>query len=1045
MSNKNFSLRSALLLGAAVTLSLTTSSFAQETTETVIVTGSRIPMSSNLSSVSPIQTVTSADFQYKGATDAADMLNDLPQTFISNTSDFTNQSNPLSTPGGVTTINLRGLGATRTLVLINGRRLGVGDPNTGNPGAAPDLDQIPTTLIDRVEVLTGGASSTYGSDAVAGVVNFVMKQDFEGIQVDGHWGLNWHSNGNKFAQDVLKATLDADTQGPIHIPNGDVFDGRTIDMSLMIGANTADGKGNVTGYVVYRNADPVWQSNRDFSECQINIEDGGEANRIDGAYCSGSSNSNYFKQQTGAGAPVYSVSGHSLLRRPVAGSAPPSSFNSNEYMSLGRQDSRYSAGFFAHYDVDKWLKPYSEFMFMNDRSFQQIAPGAVFRGSNAFSADQSGNWFTNCDNPLLSAQQVNLLCNGYTLDANNVMSAVPNPALVVADPDPVTPGNQGYVPIEIGRRNIEGGGRYSNYEHMNYRGVVGIRGDIFDAWHYDVFGSYYYVTVDQFNGNYLSNTKLNRALDVVNVGGVATCRSVLDGSDGACIPYNIWTEGGVTAAQAEYLSSFGTSRGTLFEEVIEADITGDLGAYGITSPFARDGVQIAVGATNRKDKMYFQGDVAESSNDLVGFGGAAVSVNNAINVSEFYGELRVPLAQSKPFFEDLSVEAGIRFSSYSNHRKPTTWKVGMQWSPISDIRLRASYDVAIRAASILESFTPQTVTNTSVVSEDPCAPPESGGPATATLAQCALTGVTAAQYGNGGTTNTISQCPSGQCAVLYGGNPDLSPEKAKTFSIGLTATPTLVPGLVASIDYYKIDVFNGIIQGIPIDVTLTNCLNTGDPRFCGLIRRTPTGNLFGTTIGGGGYIVSTFVNSGFFNNSGIDFQADYQLGLDSVGLDGYGAVSFHMVGTYTMTFKTQTISTEPVYDCAGLYGNTCGSPLPRWRHQFRTTWDTPWDVGMTLTWRFMGGSSFESNSDQPVIGGACCDRFNDHIAPFSYFDLAFTWQVTKELQLRAGMTNIFDKDPPIISNLITGTGTPNTFNNYDLLGRTMFAAFTAKL
>jgi outer membrane receptor protein involved in Fe transport len=1009
----------------------------QGTPETVVVTGSRIPMSSNLTSVSPVQTVTNAQFQVKGATDVADMINDLPQTFVSNTGDFSNTNNPLTSPGGVTTVDLRGLGATRTLVLVNGRRLGVGDPSSGNPGAAPDLDQIPVPLIERVEVLTGGASSTYGSDAVAGVVNFIMKSDFQGVQVDAQYGANWHHNSNKFARNLIRDTLASNTQGPLAEAPEDVWDGRTIQASITIGANTADGKGNVTAFAGYRNADPVWMKNRDFSACQINIEfDPSLTNRYDGAYCAGSSNSNYFQPKTLPGTqPVYSIVGNQAVANPAAGSNPPASFNSNDYESLSRQDTRFNAAVFAHYDVTDWAKPYVEFEFMDDRSFQQVAPTAMFRGANAFSPDGSGNWYVNCDNPLLSASEVTAFCTNQGL------------------------GGSAVSPLEIGRRNVEGGGRTADYEHMNYRGVVGLKGDINSAWHYDAFGSYYYVTLFQNNGNYLSNQKINKALDVITgpafladgvtpnpLAGKAECRSVYQNLDAACVPYNIFTEGGVTPDQTAYLSTYGTSRGSLSEEIIELDITGDLGTYGIKSPFASDGVQIAVGASNRKDKMVYAGDVAENSNDLIGFGGAVVPINNYINVTEGYGEIRVPLAQNQMMARDLSIDAGIRFSRYTSGHSPTTWKVGMQWAPIDDVRFRTSYDVAIRAPSILETYTPPAVTNSSVLSVDPCAP-GTNGHASATLAQCMRTGVTPAQYGLGdAATDSIGQCPSGQCAVLLGGSATLAPEKAKTFSVGVTVTPTMVPGLTASVDYYKIDVYNGIIQGVPINVTLNTCLNTGDPAACSLIHRTSAGGLYGTTVNGGGYITGLNVNSGYFNNSGIDFQTDYQMGLDTFGLDNLGDLGFHLTGTYTVTAKTQTAPNIPVYDCAGLFGNTCSSPLPNWRHHFRVDWDTPWNVMLAVTWRYIGPSEYDANqANQTQLYSGSFDPFNARIPGMNYIDLAATWNINDHLQLRAGMNNVFDSDPPIISNLITGTGTPNTYNNYDLLGRQVFVAVTAKM
>jgi outer membrane receptor protein involved in Fe transport len=192
-------------------------------------------------------------------------------------------------------------------------------------------------------------------------------------------------------------------------------------------------------------------------------------------------------------------------------------------------------------------------------------------------------------------------------------------------------------------------------------------------------------------------------------------------------------------------------------------------------------------------------------------------------------------------------------------------------------------------------------------------------------------------------------------------------------------------------------------------------------------------------------MIGSSLNVAYFNNSGIDFQTAYQMDLEDVGLNGYGSLGFRLTGTYSLTAKTQTMPSEPIYDCVGLYGNTCGGPLPSWRHNFRINWETPWDLMFAVTWRYIGGTGLDSNTSNPVLTSGGTDRFNANISSVSYFDLAATWQVTKGLELRAGMSNVLDTDPPIISNLITGTGTPNTYNSYDLLGRSVFMALTAKL
>jgi outer membrane receptor protein involved in Fe transport len=230
------------------------------------------------------------------------------------------------------------------------------------------------------------------------------------------------------------------------------------------------------------------------------------------------------------------------------------------------------------------------------------------------------------------------------------------------------------------------------------------------------------------------------------------------------------------------------------------------------------------------------------------------------------------------------------------------------------------------------------------VSVDPCAPTLDANnnvvPATATFAQCQRTGVTAAQFGNGGTTDTIPQCVAGQCSIELGGNNALTPEKAKTFSIGFTATPSFLDGFAASVDYFKIDLTNVIVQGAPPGLSLSNCLATGDPTFCSKIVRNSLGGLNGATVTSGGFIDARFVNLASNSLSGVDFQGDYHADMSDLGLGANGSLTFPLVGTLTTTSKTITFPGQPAFDCSGLFGNTCGSPLSKWRHQFRVTWES---------------------------------------------------------------------------------------------------------
>jgi outer membrane receptor protein involved in Fe transport len=989
---------------------------ASTTTGEIVVTGSRIPQP-NLTSVSPIQAVGHQEFQMAGHTDVVDLLNTLPSNFQVNTADFSNTTNPLTSPGGISTADLRGLGPQRTLVLVNSRRLGIGDPNTGNPNPAPDLDQIPVALIDHVEVLTGGASATYGSDAIAGVVNFIMKSDFEGVQLDGTLGIDQHDQHNHFLQSLQR------TAG-ITPPTGSTWDGKNTDFSVIMGTNAADGKGNVTGYFEFKHTSPITEGDRDFSNCLYDsavvapIADG-----VPGPVCAGSSNSNFFRVAGGPGANLanlghtFSNVGTSLLPRPQAGSVPPAAFNSSPYEYLSRDDNRYLAGFFAHYEITPWAQPYAEFMFMHDSSQSNIAPSGAFRGSGL---DQ-GNVDVNCNNPLLSAQEAGVLCGANAGTAN-------------------------LVQVQLGRRNVEGGPRTADFEHENYRIVLGLKGDIGDAWHYDGYGSYYYTSLYNAEGGYLSIAGIQNALQV---GGTAANPVCLSGPP--CVPWNIFTQGGVTPAALQFLTEPGTSHGQTEESIFEFNLTGDLGKYGWKSPWATDGVGIDIGTESRWDRLVFAPDQAELSGDLSGFAGASVAVNNAIGVQEGYFETRIPIAQKQPFAEDLYLEGGVRYSDYSTSGGVTTYKVGGQWSPVSDFTLRGSFDHAIRAASILEAFSPQTVTNTTTFSDKCAASP--GVAAAATFAQCQRTGVTAAEYGNGigagagGGTNQISVCPAGQCATLLGGNPNLSPEISDSWSIGGLIRPTAVRGLSLSIDYWDISI-QGVISTVPQAISYGNCLNgISTSTFCPNVVRTPQGNLFGTTIAGGGYVIATNQNIAALHTSGIDFQGDYHLNLEDVGVQGWGSLSFHFVGTYQVENQTTTLPGQPTYDCAGLFGPTCDIVNPRWRHTFSLTWDTPWNVLARLQWRYIGETTFDNNSPQTALFQGflgVTDPIDNRLPAVNYLDLSAAWRVNTILTVRAGVNNILDQDPPLISQSIAGTGAPNAYPTYDLLGRQLFISATAK-
>jgi len=976
----------------------------------VIVTGSRIAQP-NMTSTSPIQVVTSKEIQLQGTSNIIDLMNNLPQNFQNSVADLSPTQNPLAAPGGISTADLRGLGPQRTLVLVDGRRLGVGDASTLNPNPAPDLNQIPVQLVDRIDVVTGGASAVYGSDAIAGVVNFVMKHDFHGIQIDGQAGVNQHSNHNSLMQGL-------ENEAGFPAPSGSNWTGQNRNISIIVGVNSADGAGNIEAYFTYRDANPVSQGSRDFSACKLNVNpDANNDNLINTPVCNGSANSNLVN-------PVFNpdlnlaVVGNQLLPWPQAGSNPPAIFNSNPYQALSSQDTRFMGGFFAHYDVNDYVKPFLDFSFMNDRSKSTVGPSAAFLGANPNDPTQNGGVLVNCSptNPLLSAQQNAILC-----DPTNNPTAYPTASGATA------------VDIFLGRRNIEGGPRTAQFEHNNYRAVFGLKGEAGDAWTYDVYGSYYYTSLFQSQGGFLSWNKVQNALLVVTdpTTGAPKC---MTGS--ACIPWNIWTEGGVTPEQAASLVALGTSQGSVVERIVSASATGELGKYGITSPFATHGIAVNIGAEHRSDKLEYTPDQEELSNDLAGFGGAGTAINGGYHVQEEFIELRAPLAEQQPWAEQLTAGAAFRHSSYSTAAgSVNTYKFDVQYAPIADILLRASFDRAIRAPNIIELLTPNAVTNTSAVAADPCA----GATPTASFAECAHTGVTAAQYGH------ITQCPAGQCATLVGGTLDLQPETANTISFGATYAPSYLTGFSASLDYYKI-LLKQQISTLPINISLNNCLSTGAAASCDLVVRTPTGGLFGTTIEGGGYIIAKSLNIAAAEAAGIDVQLAYRRDIGRLG-----TISATLSGSYLQHATSQPVSAVPAYDCAGLYGPTCLTVSPRWRHIARLSWQTPLSVLVSAQWRFIGSVELDHNTgiaellaSAPGYGVGVYDSFDARLPNVSYLDLSAVWDVSRNFSVRAGVNNVLDKDPPLVSSLIAGTGSPNAYPTYDLLGRVMFAAFTVK-
>lgn len=952
----------------------------------IVVTGSRIPQT-NLTTTSPVTQVTGEDIDIAGVTRVEDLVNQLPQAFAAQNSTVSNGAS------GTATVSLRNLGSSRTLVLIDGRRMGYGSPNDD----AADLNQIPEQLVERVEVMTGGASAVYGSDAIAGVVNFIMKKDFEGIQIDAQYGFYQHHNDYDGVGNLRSVIAGRATTNPsqFRLPDDDVVDGESKSVNIIMGVAAPDNRGNLMAYAGYRSNNPILQGERDYSACSL----AAPAAATPANFTCGGSGTSFPGQFTDFGTYAYTVGAGRTF---VPYSAANNAYNFGPINYYQRPDERYTLGAFGQYQVNDKVEVFAQLMFSDYSSVAQIAP--------------SGNFFStadiNCDSPLLSAQQSTLI--GCT-------------------PADIAAGNR--VPLYIGRRNVEGGGRQDSLNYESYRGVIGVRGEFTPGWNYDVSAQFSRVRLARTYLNDFSVTRLGRALDVVSVGGTPTCRSVVNGTDPNCVPYDIFTPGGVTQAALDYLQIPLIQTGETTQQVITAAITGDTGW---SFPTASRTVQVAFGAEYRRDYLGSVTDNAFATGDGAGQGGPTIGFTGDTDVAEVFGEIQIPLADDQPWAYSASIDAAYRRSEYENFGTDT-YKIGGDYAPIEDIRFRASYSRAVRAPNVIELFTAQGL-NLFDMDFDPCsAPGRAANGAGAVPASCIGTNpwqVTAGQSTGGGLDS-----PAGQYNFTQGGNPNLNPEEADTFTIGAVWEPSFLPRFNVSVDWFDIQV-DGAIQTTGAQNILDLCYNQGVAASCALINRNP-GN--GSLWIGDGSVLDINTNIGGFTTSGVDVNANYSVDLEDWGAPSYGSLAFSFVGTWLNELETNTGlgGAASVYDCAGFYGNQCGIPNPEWRHRARATWVSPWGVDVSGTWRHYGEVEIAvlSSADGSLNnGGARIDRYFDS---YNYFDLAATWQVRDTVTIRAGVNNVLDSDPPLSYSVGT-TGNGNTYPQlYDAMGRYFFFGVTA--
>ncbi|MEL6366223.1 MAG: TonB-dependent receptor [Pseudomonadota bacterium] len=777
---RSFCLKSLLAAGASTAaLAIGAPAFAQEddaaadaSEDRIVVTGSRIERA-GLSSSSPITSVGRQEFTLANTVNSEQFLNTLPQTVPG----FDSSSNNPGT--GEATVDLRGLGAVRTLVLVNGRRY-----VTSSQSAAVDLNTIPTALVENVDILTGGASAIYGSDAMAGVVNFTLRDDFEGLEIDTSYETSQEGDAGIF------------------------------NTSLTFGSNFDDGRGNIVFNLGYNNRESLLQGDRD--EAFFTLNDNGSGFSETGSvnvpstflftpgstvdytevlginppcdvegtqealddddnplgFCTTDSFGVIFSPD-GPGVDVFVNSGPNTNRYNYA---------PVNYLQLPQE--RYTVFTSGSYEFSEMVEFYGQAVYVSSQTEQLLAPTPVFTTITI-----------NVDNPFLDGDTealalINQLSGGTDADGDGVDD----------------------VSILAGRRFKELGGRSSFLNSNSFQAQGGVRGDLSETWSYDIFGSFAQnnVTITQ-TGN-------------VNVPNYQ--QAVRDGT------LNIFDDNAISPSSALTIFQTGNITGQTEQTVISASVSG--ADFGLASPMAEDGVAVAGGFEYREEALSTIG--AGLGSDVAGFN-QAPDVFGRFDVYEVFGEVNAPIIQGAPLVEDLTLTGAYRYSDYSTVGGISSYAGGVSWTPVGGFRFRAQFQRAVRAPNIIELFQP--IVNGFPNIEDPC----SGGlggfdafdaatQATVT-ANCTADGVPTAAVGTPFQANA-------QIEGLFGGNPDLDEETADTFTLGVVLEPAAIPGLVITADYYDIEI-EDVIGTVPSQTIFDLCYVDGVGEFCGLITRSAAG------------------------------------------------------------------------------------------------------------------------------------------------------------------------------------------------------------
>lgn len=977
----------------------------------IVVTGSRIARN-GFDASTPVAVIDQQDIKLSGNVNVERTLAQLPQAVGSQLGSATSNT----VPGGFADVNLRGFGANRNLVLVNGRRFAIYGPEQ-----VTDLNTIPSTLVSRTEIVTGGSSAVYGSDAITGVVNFIIRDDFEGVE--GRAQLN----------------MDRPTGTPVY------------NVDLTLGGNFADNRGNVVVSGNYLKRGAITRGDRgSFAFLSLNdgcvvpgsggrstagipfspaggqgcVAGGGELGfvaggsgdipngRFSGLPSFGGTNAGLNSAYaaaglTGLGSRGFTFNDGGTAARPAL--TPQDDFNLAPDNYLIQPQERWMINTFGHYDFADSITGYMELHYSNNVVDAQLAPTNV-----------GAPTLFNVNNPYLTPQ-LQAVLNQLDLAEAGTTTVTSGTATRT------TTRGDGLALLNAGRRYVEVGPRLATERRNVFRGAWGLRGDLGQVsdnfltdLKYDIYYTYARSEDTLLLRNALSRSRLQAALLSVN------------GASPVC---NIFGQN-VSEACASAIRISATNSTIATQQVAQGSITGNL------FKLPAGPVGFSYGYEWRKTSARFTPDSFLSSGDVVGFN-PGLPTAGSVSVKEVFGEVRVPLIHDTPFIESLVANGAFRYSNYNLSGVGGVWTYlgGADWRVSRDLAFRGQYQRAIRAPNVNELY---GGTNRVVgVTTDPCSSRAPTAQQTEVTRQlCIATGVPADQV------FTASVQPNNIFPSDFGGNPNLGEESSDTYTLGAVITPRFAPRLYVSVDYFNISLEGAVAPlGGGAQNALNLCYNViqdVNSEFCQAVRRNPSTGEINDPYA----LQVRNANTGRLKTSGIDFAARYRFDL-GFGLPGVGESSTLNLGTnftWLDDFTSTPVAAFPTIQnkCAGSFGPTCGQPLPKWRGTSRATWNIG-DLSLSLRHRYIGPVTTDryiiplrqGSAATPLLSSIVYPRLGDR----HYFDLSFSLDVLNNAQLFGGANNIFNKNPPIT----TQGPNANTFSaTYDVIGTEFFLGATLK-